>query len=393
MLAAAALTTLGALPAFLLSAESVLVRKDLDFSDPQLGLAVSAFFAAAALASLVAGSVVERIGRRLGTMVAGGLAAVSAGLIAVAADTYVALLVLLVVAGVANALLQMTANLTLATSVQPNRRGLAFGVKQSAVPVAILIGGLAVPTVGVLVGWRWSFGAVAAAAVLALLSGLWLPGTRSTRRSDRQTGDRPPPAALVVCFVSMTLASGALNSLGAFLPSWAYRVGLSPSTAGVLLAVSSGVSVVTRIVSGAVADRRRGRNLPVVGTYLTVGAVGFVLVSLDDVPMLVVGAVVAVGIGWAWPGLFLYAVVRVGRDSPAMASGAVQAGAFTGGAAGPALFGLLIAATTFPTAWRIAAGMLVASALLLVVARRMFLVDLVRRPPRIPLDAAPDPVS
>jgi predicted MFS family arabinose efflux permease len=391
MLGAAAMTTLGALPVFLLTAQAVLVREDLEFSEPQLGLAVSAFFASAALASVSAGSLVERLGRRWGTVIAGVLATLTALAIALVARSYAVLLVLLVLAGLSNAALQMTSNIAVARSVHPGRQGLAFGVKQSAIPVAILLGGLSVPTVGVVFGWRWTFAAAAVLACAVVVAGLRMPRAAAPARSPDTTPDRPPRNALLVSFASMTLASAAVNSLGSFLPAWAFHVGLSPGTAGMLLACGSALSVLARVASGVVADRRRGRNLPVVSAYLALGAVGMLLVSLGQVPALVAGTLLAFAIGWAWPGLFLFAVVRVGRDSPATASGAVQAGAFAGGAAGPALFGLLVAATSYPAAWRIAAAVLLGAALLLVQARRMFVRDLARRPPRRPLDTALPP--
>jgi MFS family permease len=391
MLAAAGMTTLGALPVFLLSAQSVLVRDELHFTEPQLGLAVGAFFGSAALASMFAGALVERLGRRWGTIIAGTLAAVNTLLIAVAVRSYALLLVLLVTSGVANAALQMTANVTLARSVQPGRQGLAFGVKQSAVQLAILLGGVAVPTVGVVVGWRWTFVAATLGALVVVAAGLRVRATPSVSQANEVARDRPPTGALAVSFVAMSLASASVNALGAFLPAWAFRVGIDPGPAGLLLAAASLLSVLVRIVTGAVADRRRGRNLPVVSAYLALGSVGLALLSFDDVSMLVAGALVAFAIGWGWPGLLLFAIVRVGRDSPATASGAVQAGAFTGGAAGPLLFGLLVAAAGYPVAWRTSAVVLVLAAMLLVVARRMFVKDLSRRPPRRPLDAAVNP--
>lgn len=385
MLAAGAMTTLGSLPVFLLSAQSVLVRDDLRFSEPQLGLAVSAFFGAAALTSLAASAPAERLGRRGSTIVAGSLAAVSTLGIALGAVSYPVLLALLVVSGMANAALQMTANVALARSVPPGRQGLAFGVKQSAVPVSTLLGGLAVPTVGILVGWRWTYAVATVAAVLVILGGLRVPRRKPEARRTGGRRERAPTGALVVSAVAMTLASAAVNSLGAFLPAWAFQVGLAPGTAGLLLAGVSAVCVVARVVSGLAADRRSGRNLPVVAGLMALGAAGLVLLSLGNVPTLVAGAFLAFAIGWSWPGLMLFAIVRVGRDSPATASGAVQAGAFTGGASGPVLFGLLVAATSYPAAWRTAAAVLFVAAALMLVARRLFLADLARRPPRRPL--------
>jgi MFS family permease len=387
MLVAAAMTALGSLPVFLLSAQSVLVREDLQFDEPQLGLAVGVFFGAAALSSLTSGKLADRFGRRTSTIAAGTLATAGTAGVAVGAVSFPVLLALFVVCGVANSALQTTANLILARSVPRRRQGLAFGVKQSAVPVATLLGGLAVPTIGVVVGWRWTYAVATVAAVLVVLTGLAAPRRPPVERTVRHRGEGAPAGALIITGAAATLASAAVNSLGAFLPAWAFDVGLTPGDAGLLLAAASALCVLARIASGIAADRRGGRHLPVVSAQLIVGAVGLVLLSLGSVPMLLAGALVAFAIGWSWPGVLLFSIVRVGRDNPARAASAVQVGAFTGGAGGPVLFGVLVAATDYPTAWRAAAVALLVAAGLLLVARRMFLTDLVQRPPRQALDA------
>lgn len=387
ILSAAAMTTLGALPVYLLSAQSVLVADDLNFGAVQLGLAVSAFFAAGALVSVILGPLTDRLGRRRSTVIAGCLAGASTAGIALAAVSYPALVALLALAGVGNAAMQITANAAIARSVPHGRRGVAYAFKQCAVPVSILFGGLAVPTAGVLLGWRWTFGATAVCASLVVVGGLRLsreqhPGTRTT-----VTGQRPPTGALLVTAVAMTSASAACTSLGAFLPAWAFEVGLTPGTAGLLLAAVSAMSIALRLGAGLAADRRRGRHLRAVTIHLVIGAAGLLLLSVDGVASLVSGALLAFAIGWSWPGLLLYAVVRVGRDRPATSSSAVQAGAFAGGAIGPVLFGVLVGATSYPTAWRAAAVAMLMAAGLLIVAARMFRGDLERRPPLQPLDA------
>jgi fucose permease len=105
-----------------------------------------------------------------------------------------------------------------------------------------------------------------------------------------------------------------------------------------------------------------------------------VLLGLGNTPSLVAGTLLVFAVGWSWPGLLMFAIVRLGRDSPAAASGIVQAGAFSGGAVGPALFGVLVAETSYPTSWFAAAGALVVSCTLLLCAWMMFRADLVRRP-------------
>ena len=73
-------------------------------------------------------------------------------------------------------------------------------------------------------------------------------------------------------------------------------------------------------------------------------------------------------------------MVRVGRAAPGAASGAVQAGAFVGGASGPALFGLLVSHTDYPFAWRVASLFPMIAAGMVFLARRMFVRDLEVRP-------------
>lgn len=382
LLVAVAIATLGALPAFLLGAQFVLVSADLDLDEGDLGVAVGVFFASAALVSGPAGSVADRLGPRASTMVAGALSVTAALVVAVLVSSLSGLLVGLALAGAANAALQMTANASLARSIHPGRQGLAFGVKQSAVPLAILLGGLAVPAVGLALGWRWTYGIVAMGAALTMLLALTAGSAGQVRRTVAVRGERAPRGALVLTGVATTLANGSANSLGAFLPAWTFSLGLSAADSGLLLALGAAVCAIGRVVSGIAADRRNGRNMPVVAAQMAVGAIGFFLLAQPEIPLVVLGAVIAFGFGWSWPGLLIFAVVRVGRDRPAVASSAVQAGGFAGGAAGPPLFGWLIVTTSYETGWLVGGGVLLVAAALLLYARRMFLKDLATRPLR-----------
>ena len=380
LLVAVAIATLGALPAFLLGAQFVLISEDLALDERDLGIAVGVFFASAALASAPAGSLADRFGPRLSMMVAGGFATTSALVVAVLVSSLTGLLVGLAIAGVANAALQMTANASLARSIPPGRRGLAFGVKQSAVPLAILLGGLAVPAIGLALGWRWTYGIVAMCAFLVVL--LAVPAARGSAGppAGAVRGEQAPRAALVVTGVATTLANGAANSLGAFLPAWTFSLGMSPGDSGLLLALGAAACATGRVLSGVAGDRRDGRNMPVVAAQMAAGAIGFFLLAQQDIVLVILGALIAFGFGWSWPGLLIFAVVRVGRDRPAVASSAVQAGGFAGGAAGPPLFGWLVVSTSYQTGWLVGGGVLLVAAALLLYARHMFLEDLATRP-------------
>lgn len=381
---ASGLTTLGTIPVFLLGAQAVFIRADLGFDALQFGVAVSVFFASAAVAALLGGGLLDRIGRRRSTVTAGSLAAAGGFGTAWATYSWEVLLGLMVVLGTANAACQVTSNLTLARAVPPHRQGLGFGVKQAAIPLAIMLAGLAVPGIGAVVGWRWTFTITGLAGIGVMAAGLRL-ARGSAVSGERSAGrDRPPMSALLAVMAAVTLASAAANSLGSFVGLWGFEVGLTPSQAGILMASGSALNIVVRVLSGHRADRRHGRNLPVVAIQMLVGAASLAALSISSPWTVVPAALLAFGLGWSWPGLLLYAVVRVGRDSPGVASGIVQAGAFVGGAAGPALFGLVVGTFGYATAWRLAALLFLAAAVLVVVARRLFLADLVARPPRTP---------
>ncbi|MBM6405033.1 MFS transporter [Phycicoccus sp. CSK15P-2] len=383
---ASGLTTLGALPPFLLGAQAVWVREDLRVGLGVFGAAVSAFFAAAAVGSVLAGVLFDRAGRRTGLVAAGALVA-TGGLGMAGVVSGAALLVpTMVVLGLGNACCQTAANTSMARALPPGRRGLGFGVKQSAVPVAIMLGGLAVPTVGGWLGWRSTFVVTAAVGVVVAVGALLRP-LPEVRAAAPEGGlpDRPPWPPLVLAGVAITFASAAANFLGAFVASWAAVVGMGPTAAGVLMACGSAGSVAVRILSGWRADGRHGGNLPVVAVQMFSGAVCFAGLALGAPWAVVVFGFLAFAVGWAWPGLLLFAVARVGRDSPARSSGVIQAGAFVGGATGPALFGSMAGAVGFERTWLAAGSCFVVAGVLVLVSRRGFAADLLSRPPREPL--------
>ncbi|AXH95542.1 MFS transporter [Ornithinimicrobium avium] len=388
MLGASALTVLGALPPFLVGAQAVLITRDLGFGAAGVGLVVSVFFAAAALLTIAASGRFERMSSRTGRVLAGALVALGCLSVAVAVRDLVGLAVAMLVLGAANATCQGTSNRTVAALLPPHRRGLGFGIKQAAVPTAIMLGGLAVPTTTALLGWRSTFAITGTVGVLVMVTAL-LGGRRGARVPAPQTArrapgpdDRAPWGPLVLCAVAVGAASMACNFVGAFLATWAHEVGLSVEQAGWLMAGGSATSVVVRVLTGARADGRFGGNLPVVAAMMLGGAAAVTgLGALPFPSAVVILGVVAFAAGWSWPGLMLYAVARLGRDAPTQATSVVQAGTFLGGALGPVLLGLVVGAAGFRWAWSVAGALFLLSAILILLARVGFGQDLLRRPP------------
>src|SRR5699024_9600611 len=240
-------------------------------------IVVSTFFGVAALATILGGGLLERWSRRQGQLISGALVAIGGFGLALGVHHWEWLVLAMAVLGLANAACQGTSNQTVATALPAHRRGLGFGIKQSAVPAAIMFGGLAVPTMTALFGWRSTFLVTGACGLLVIVLALRQPGTsRAAARTARVTpgsADQAPWAPPMLCGLAITFASAAANFLGAYLARWAHDVGLSVGRAGLLMAAGSGSSILTRIAAGHRADRRYGGNLIVVASQMACGAI------------------------------------------------------------------------------------------------------------------------
>jgi MFS family permease len=364
-------TVLASLPVFLLGGLAVLVRADLGFSEVQLGLAASTFFTVAALTAVPAGRVAARTGAWAATVLGAAMSAVA--LVAMsAAHTYAVLLLALALGGVANSLAQLGTNGTLAEVVPKHRQGLAFGVKQAAIPAATLLAGFSLPLVGLTLGWRVCF---AASALLAVAYVLLAPRTgRRPRTAGAASGQgEVAVGALSVVAAAAALASAAVNGLAAFLVESAVLSGLSASGAGVLLGTGSAVGVAARVLVGWLADRRTDGHLRIVAAMMATGAIGMSLFATGEPAAYVAGTVLVFALGWSWPGLLTFAVVRLHPLAPARATSYTQTGVFAGGATGPLVFGLLVAAGSYRLAWSVAAVAMLVASVAMVAGRRMLL--------------------
>lgn len=369
---AVATTTASVIPVFLVGGLAVQIDHELGFSPAGLGAVVALYFAAGALCSVPAGWLVERYGDKLTSRAGVLLSAASMLAIAGLARSYLSLLLIMMIGAVGNSLGQLSSNLSLARQVPKHRQGLSFGVKQSAIPLATLLAGAAIPTVALTVGWRWAF------VVIAVLALLILPlaprGPRPTMRCKGNSDPRAERATgpLIVLAFGATLAAGSASALGIFLVSSSVAQGIGAGTAGLVLTAGSMVGVTARIGNGWLADRRGGRHIQVVAATLGVGAGGLALLSLPGMWTLLVGTVLGFGLGWSWTGVLNFAVVRLNPLAPAAATSITQAGVYCGGCAGPLVFGVL-AAHSYPLAWLVSAGAMVVATIIMLVGRRLLM--------------------
>lgn len=395
---AVAATLLGGLPVWLVAGLAPQLRRDLDLDAARLGSLIGLNFAVMAVAAVPAGRLVERIGWRRGLAVTAAFAATSLAGIALTAHTWPVLVALLCLGALGASLSHPAANLGIAQQVPRARQGVAFGVKQASIPLTTLVAGLASPLVAETVGWRWAFGAAAMVSLLLLvaisiepgpLRHLWAQGPSATPA----TSDAGRPAAtvneslssLVILAVGAGLVAAATISLGSFLVLSAVESGVAPDTAGVLLALGSGVGILSRIMTGVLADRRGSRHLLVVVWMMLGGSAGLlVLAAADTLWVLVLGTLLAFGLGWSWNGLFAFVVVLRNPLSPAFATGVIQTALAGGGIVGPPVFGLLAEGWSYSAAWSGAALASTCGALLMIVGRRASRAARVDRPQPVP---------
>ncbi len=363
-------TTASVLPVFLTGALTVQISAELGFDPAGLGLAVALYFGISAVASLPCGWLVERYGSGPTSRIAvlGTACAMSA--IALFARSYAALVALLLCCAWCNVLGQLSSNLTLARHVPAARLGLSFGIKQAAIPIATLLSGAAVPAIALTIGWRWAYVIGTGLAMGALL--LTPRGSDGRERAPAARGERAT-GALSVIGVAAGLGAGAASALGIFLVAAAVDRGIDAGLAGLTLTMGSVVGLTLRLVNGWLADRRSGGHVAVVAGSLLLGAAGVALLAVPGTFALVAGTVLAFGLGWSWPGLLQFAVVRLHPGAPAAATSIVQVGVYGGGFVGPIAFGFLAAHASFPVAWLVAAAAMLCAGILMVIGRRMLI--------------------
>jgi MFS family permease len=369
VLEALLLTVLGFLPVFLVGALSVQINRDFDVGPAVLGLTTALFFLCAGVLATPAGRVVQRFTVQRSWTLTTTTSAVSLAVLA-ASPSYAVFVTGLVIGGVGNALSQPTANRILSQTVDGSRLGLAFGLKQGAVPGATLLAGLAVPSIALTVGWRWAFVAGAVLAVLAVAVPGWFRGESFSRGVDparsRDTG--LPKLAFLLLTLGVGFGAAASTAIAVFFVSSSVSVGLGAGTSGLVFAGCSLLGLLTRVGLGWLVDHRpQVRAYVLVANLMTIGSLGYLLLAANHEVVFIIGALVAFGAGWTWTGVFEFALVRDHRLSAAKASGSAQTGLLLGAAAGPVVFGVIAETQSQSAAWIIMGTLSLVAGLLVYV--------------------------
>jgi len=373
-------TGLGGMPIWLLSAYSPFVVESLGISTAEYGLLLATFFGFSALTGVWLGGSSARNGWTSGTIYTAILATTGLVIMGLLAQNWLVMGSGIILSALANSLSQPSANLAIVSAISVRRQGLAFGIKQAALPVATFTVGLTVPIFSFAEGWRFAFLTV---AIFAFIFGVFVQIRSGTRLASplaiavsranfpaRQSGDRHISRALLFLAVAAGLGTATTMTFAGFLVLYAVHIGLTPTEGALILTIGSLTGLLSRVLSGYLADRRNGRHLLVVSYMMTGGAIGFLLLSIsNEIVLLCIASVLSFALGWGWNGVFHLAIVRMNPSRAANSTGVIQTGMALGATFGPATFGVALS-LSFELAWVALAVCMLAAAAMVKVGRR-----------------------
>lgn len=381
ILIGAGATIIASLPGLMAGALAPILSEALRFSVAGLGTAFAVSSGVSALVSTRIGRSVDRLGATRSIWVAMLFTASVALLIAVAVRNFSTLVVLLVLATLGSRLIEPAANRLLVEEIDQRRLGFAFGLKQSAPPFAAVLAGLSVS----LPDWRVAYG-LATVLALGVAMAVWprdstaaaqrpqVSATEVRRPNDLDDGD--DRRTVLILTVAFGLAHASFPAILQFYVTAAVAAGTTPSAAGRMLAVASGLAVATRLTLGVVSDRMFDGHLKLCGVMLGIGAIGFVLLAAGGSTLATVGVVVALGTAWGFNGVFWFTMIRHNPSNAGSVSGRIAPGALIALTLSPLLFGQIAENIGFRVGWLFSAAMAALAAV------GMFLGDRSRREAR-----------
>jgi sugar phosphate permease len=298
------------------------------------------------------GFATDRFGERHVTAI--GLALSGAALVGAGfAGSYGLLVGLLAVSGAFGAAVYSATGRAVTTWFKREERGLALGIRQTAVPLGGAVASGLLPALATHVSVRSAFDALAIGCFAASIVGWSL--LRSEPTGDVGEIGRPLRDARVwrLCFGSTFYVLTQI-SLVSFLVLFLHtHRGASTATAAGTLAATQVFGGVTRIVAGRWSDRLHARVVPLLRIAVALAlAVALATALLDASRWLLVPALVLAGtLSLSWNGLsFTAAAETAGRARSGAAIGLQQSFLSAGAIVAPITF----AAVVHHGSWRIA---------------------------------------
>ena len=342
-------------PGFLTGALAVQVGDDLGLTESTYGWGLGGFFLAATAGSIVLGRLAQQIGPRRQIMIVLVVSAVSQLFIALVAESFAALVGALAVCGFVNAGNQTAVNLALTQARLP-RLGLSIALKQSGMPTASMLSGLAVPAIALTVGWRWAYAGGAVLALVAMVAvRSVIPSSAATQETQRTTLPVSTRRSLVLAGVVGGLLAFSAGALNAWVVASGVDAGLSPGFAGLMLSIGAASGITLRLAAGLRLDTMTTRPLLVAGITVLFGAVGMAFLGLRNEGAHIAATVLAFAGGWIWPVFTNFGIVRTNAAAAGAATGITQMGVYLGVFSAPLITGMLIESVGYGWMWSLVA--------------------------------------
>lgn len=271
------------------------------------------------LATLILwGAAVDRWGERL-ILVSGLVVAVAGAALAAVSVGYLGLALALALAGIGAAATGATSGRVVIGWFPVERRGLAMGIRQTAIPVGTAVGALLVPPLAAGGVARPLLAAGAIVAVTAIASVLAIVNPPRPPRPTG-TGDRPAnPYRSDARLLRIHLVSALLvvpqYVLATYGLVWLIAdQGWDPAAAGALVAVAQLLGAAGRILIGVVSDRVGSRLRPL--RWVALAGIPLLLLTavageLHLAPLVAVGYVLASTVSVADNGLAFTSVAEI----------------------------------------------------------------------------------
>ena len=347
------------------------IRREFGASVSEVGVLLGSLWVGTTTTLLAWGLLADRYGERVVLGVGLGASGVLAIVAGTAGDFWV-LLVLLFFAAAAGASVNAASGRAVMQWFDPSERGLALGIRQTAIPLGIGLSAIVLPAVDASAGLRASFAFLGGLSLVAALVAVVVIREAPARDAELE-GDAIPWTLRDSRLWTLSIGSGLY--LSAQIPLMSFSVlflhdvhGLSTTRAGAVLALFQGAAVCSRIAAGRLSDRIGSRLRPLrwIGLASTVGVAVTAAVAQSRLSLAVVAIVLAGAVSMAWNGLSLTAAAELaGRAKSGAAIGFQQTTLGLFGVVVPVVFARLVEATTWRAAFAVAAiGPLVGSLML-----------------------------
>jgi sugar phosphate permease len=328
------------------------IRDHYDLSLTEVGVVLAALNFGSFATLLLWGIVADRIGER--AVIGLGQATTAGALVGAAyASTYGQLDAALSIAGAHGAGDNAASGRAVMAWFSQDERGLALGIRQTAVPLGGAIAAGALPALHAHISLRAAFEGLAAGCLVAALVGAALLRTEAAEEHGVLARPLRDPRVWRICIASTFYVTTQISLLGFFVLFLHDRRGVSTGVAAGALAVTQVLGGIARIAVGRQSDRLQMRIVPLrwvaLGLALTVG----VTAALVDAPVwiLLAALVVAGTFGLSWNGLsFTAAAEATGRARSGAAIGLQQTFLSAGAIVAPIAF----ATTVHHASWRVA---------------------------------------